>query len=670
MKLTKSFIKILESDTINQLKKLNESDIVNIIQQANYKYYNSDAPIFSDEIYDKIHDYLEDLNPNNPILKNIGSSINKDTTNKANLPYFMGSLDKIKADEKTLDKFKTTYKNEYIVSDKLDGNSAMIQATKGKVKMFSRGDGIIGQDISHLLPFIRHIPILCVCENDFTIRGELIISKDNFKKLEGYANARNTVSGIVNAILPDLEVTKLIEFVAYEIINPILTPENQMKELQKKGFKCVNSIIIKENDLNITKLSQILIDRKKNSEFEIDGIVIYHNAIHPRSKDGNPKNGFAFKNIVTMDSAEVIVKEVEWNLSKDGYIKPTVLFDSVNISGSTISRATGFHAKFIVDNKIGEGSKVFIIKSGDVIPKIEKVLSQSTSGEADMPKNIDYIWNDTKVDIMIKNKTEPNKEIDLKNIEYFFKKMEIPGFGPGNILKIYDTGYNTIGKIFNMKKEDFLQVPGFKNTMADKLFEAIQKKRNNIDCITMMDASNILGRGFSTKKIELIVSEYPNIISKNYIPTLQELIKIKGIEKKTGTQFIENLPKYFKFLKDIKLNCISNYLVKPVEISNKPVNIIKPVEIPTTTSPKQQNLFLNQAVIFSGFRSKVFEDYIKSQGGRVVTSISSKTTLLIYKPSKSGEKSGKVEEAEEKNIKIMTLSEFENKYKIYIDQKN
>jgi len=666
MKLTKLIIKRIETNTINELKQLNESDIVSIIQQANHKYYNTDSPLFSDEVYDKIHDYLEDLNPNNPILKNVGSLLNKDAEKKVNLPYFMGSLDKIKADEKILEKFKTTYKNEYLISDKLDGNSAMIQATKGKVQMFSRGDGIIGQDISHLIPFIRYIPNLCVCEKDFTVRGELIISKNNFKKLEGYANARNTVSGIVNSILPDLEVAKLIEFIAYEIINPILTPEDQMKELNKKGFKYVNYQIIKENDLNTIKLSQVLIDRKKNSDFEIDGIVVYHNAIHSRSKDGNPKYGFAFKNIVTMDNAEVIVKEVEWNISKDGYIKPTVIFDGINISGSTISRATGFNAKFISDNNIGEGSRVYIIKSGDVIPKIEKILSPSTSGKPDMPKNIEYIWNETKVDIMIKNKKEPNKEIDLKNIEYFFKKTQIPGFGPGNVLKIYDAGYQTIGSILTMKKEDFLKVDTFKNTMADKLLRAIQEKLNNIDCITLMDASNMLGRGFSSTKIELIVKEYPNIINKKYIPNLQELIKIKGIEKKTATQFIENLPKYFQFLKDNKLTCIDN--INKSEIITEMIKDKNPetTQIPIIHKESETNLFVNQVVIFSGFRSKNIEDYIKSQGGRIVTSISSKTTLLIYKKSKTGEKSGKVEEAEEKGIKIMTLSEFNDKYNISV----
>jgi DNA ligase (NAD+) len=629
VKLTKVLINKLIKDPIAHLKTISEDEIAAIIQQASNCYYNSDKPMFPDNTFDIIKDYLEELNPNHPILKNVGCSVSEEK--KVKLPLFMGSLDKIKTDPKLFDKFTNQYGDSYVISDKLDGNSAMIVWKKNTPPiMYSRGDGEYGQDISHLVPFIQGIPSSQDISQDIIIRGEVICSKEDFKKhfATKMANARNMVAGLINSKLPDLEVAKYTQFIAYEIMKPQMKPEDQMKELQKKGFRSVNHKII--DKLDVAVLSDLLVQRRKESPFEIDGIVVMHNAIHNRPKDGNPKYGFAFKSVQTMEKAEVIVTHVEWNMSKDGYLIPVVNFNAVNLAGVMIKRAHGFNGKFIKDNKIGPGAVISIMRSGDVIPNINGVITPTTAQMPDVP----YKWSGTGVDIIVEDSNASKDSLQLKNLEYFFNKIDIVGLSTGNVTKIYDAGFKTVGAIFKMTKEDFLKVQSFKEKMAEKLYNALQEKKDKIDCVALMDASNTLGRGIGSKKIALITDAFPAIIYSDYVPSQKELVSLSGIEKKTADAIIENLPKFFKWRKDNGLTCGEAQ----------------------SQSPKSQIDFKGQIIVFTGVRDKDLEKLIEAGGGKVSTSVSSKTTLVVCKDA--NESSSKLDKAKDLGVKIMTLSEF------------
>lgn len=640
MKLTKTFINKLVKNPVPVLKTLSENDVANIVQQANYAYHSTDKPLFTDDLYDVIKDYLEELNPEHPILKSVGSAVAEDK--KVELPHYMGSLDKIKTDPKLIDKFTTTYKGTYAVSDKLDGNSALLYYKNNNLQLFSRGDGTYGQNISHMIPFIQNIPKLNG-SNEYTVRGELIISKKDFAKVaDRGANARNMVAGVINAKIPDLEIMQLVQFVAYELIYPRKSPSEQFDDMNKQGFKIAIYEIINESDMNIENLSKILIKRREDSEFEIDGIVIMHNYNHNRTKE-NPKYAFAFKSALLMSKAEVIVTEVEWNMSKDGYLIPVVNFNPITLAGASIKRAHGFNGKFIKDNKIGPGSRIEVIRSGDVIPYIEKVISPAGNGKGSMP-DVDYIWSKTGVDIILANK-EDSDEVRFKNIDYFFGKVDIPGLSTGNLRKIYDTDRKTVYDILNITKADLLKVPGFKDKMAEKLFTAINEKKDKIDCLLMMDASNVFGRGIGSKKLKLVIDTIPKIMRDYYVPNKSELLAIKGIEDKTAESIIDGIPKFKQFMIDNKLLCI-----KPSE-DNK-------VSIEST---KQSNKFEGQVFVFTGFRSKILEEYIQENGGTIGTTISKKTTSVIRKDN---EESTKVDKAKELGINIINLSEFENKNNI------
>jgi NAD-dependent DNA ligase len=657
IKISKAFIEKLLKNPVEVLKNLSEDEIASIIQKANFNYYNSDTPLFSDNLFDLIKEHLEDINPNHPILKNVGAVAEGEQ--KETLPYYMGSLDKIKADEKAIEKYKKEYQGNYIVSDKLDGNSGMIYFKGGELKLFTRGDGTIGQNISHLLGFIKNIGEF-TSNAEVAIRGELIISKKDFEKVKDKgANARNMVSGLLNAKVPDLELIKFVEFVAYELITPILKPEDQFKYIKDLGFKPVFNQKIDDSKLTVNELSKILLQRRSVSDFEIDGIVIFNNVIHKRIKKENPKYAFAFKSLLTMEKGEVIVTNVEWNMSKDGYLIPVVNFNPIGLAGVTIRRAHGFNGKFIQDNKIGPGSKILIIRSGDVIPYISEIISKSETGKGQMP-DANYIWSKTGVDIMLSETDQKDSdELKFKNLDYFIDKIDIKGLGSGNLKKIYDSGKKTVKDILNITVADLLKVDGFKIKMAEKIESAIKERKATLDCITIMNASNTIGRGFGSRKIELIITKIPSIIKNRYIPSSAELLAIKGVEKITADTFIKNLPDYFAFIDENGIKCLfENVEEDNVKKSNgnQTTNLINEV-IP------QDKKFEGMKFVFTGFRNDELEKYIKKNGGTVTTSVSKLTTVVIRKDD-SDESSGKVKKAEEYGVKIENLEDFLSHYKI------
>lgn len=636
MKLTQVFLKKLIASPKSVLNTLSEDEVAEIIQKANHSYYHTKKPLFSDNIFDLIKDNLEDKNPNHPILKHVGAAVSD--KDKVRLPYFMGSLDKIK-DEKNIQKFVSTYGGPYLVSDKLDGNSGLYVFNEKKAKLYSRGDGTYGQDISHLLPFLNSVPQI---KKDMAVRGEIIITKKNFEKLEHkkQANARNMVAGLINSKTPDLEIAKYTDFVAYEVIFPVLLPDMQMSFLKENGFNTVSHELY--TSINIEGLSKYLIERRNISPYEIDGIVVTDDKIYKRVSE-NPSYSFAFKSVLTMEEAEVIVNKVEWNVSKDGYMVPVITFNPVQLDGVSIARTHGFNAKFIKDNVIGPGSKIIIIRSGAVIPYCKEVLSPSETGEPDMP-DISYEWSSTGVDIvMSKESLENSEDVAFKNIEYFFNKLDVKGLSTGNLKKIFNAGHKIVKDILDITVEDLKKIDGFKDKMAQKVYDAILDTKKEISCVVLMDASNTVGRGMGAKKIELVLNAFPKIVSERYVPTVSELVTLKGIEKKTAELFITNLPKYFAFVDKNKLTCYMNKEPSDTDI------------IPEV--PFKQNL-VGHKIVFTGFRDTELEDLSKVHGGIVSSGVNKTTTIVVSKDLSA--ESSKVAKGREVGAKIMSIGDFKS----------
>lgn len=613
-KITKAWLK----EPVKNIGTMSAEDIANVMQQCQLAYYNTSKPLVSDDIYDIFKEKLEELDPTNPILFNVGAVLSE---RKVKLPVYMGSMDKMKADKKELDSFVETYKGTYVISDKLDGNSALFVIKEGKQFLYSRGNGIIGQDISHLIPFVHGFPKSVGA--DSIVRGELIISKKNWAHISDKgANARNTVAGIVNAKVPDLKVAKLTTFVAYSVILPDeLTFSKQMTWLKQKGFVPVYHHKVKKakTEMIVDWLSTQLAKRREESDYEIDGLIVSHDAYYPVTAGKNPKHAFAFKHLLTKETAEVIVTKVEWNISKDGLIKPTVLFLPIKLAGVTIQRATGFNGDYIKTNTIGPGAHLLITRSGDVIPHIIETLSQASNGTPQMP-DIPWVWTEGNKDIKIKGKSTA---MDMKQIVHFFETIKVKGFSEGTITKLYKAGYTSVKSIAEIDDTNGIIRPA--------LVSDIKKRIKEATCLQLMHASNVFGQGFGERKLAAITSAL-----KDMVPTVNELVKIDGVSKITAEKFMLGLTNYKKFLKDTGLSCEDK-----------------------AEANANGTKFAGQVIVFTGFRNKEWEQIVIENGGTIGASITSKTTLVVAKDPNIS--SGKLDGARAKGIAVVGMDEWKTR---------
>ena len=635
-------IEKFKTEGIDTLKSLSEQELTDMLKETIQKYYQeTEESLLSDNQYDILREYILEKYPTNKTANAQHTEIKLDK-NKVKLPYEMWSMDKIKPDTKELEKFKSKYSGPYVISCKLDGVSALYSTEKDSPKLYTRGDGKYGQSIDHLIEYLN-LPT----DKNITLRGELIIKEKLFqeKYSSKYSNSRNFISGLVNKkklTKEDISILKDIDFVGYEVIKPEnLKPSEQLNLILTLNGNCVKFIdsIIKEQLTN-EFLSEKLVDWRSNYEYTIDGIICIDDKVYPRESK-NPTHAFAFKMVLSDQSAEAKVLDVLWSASKDGFLKPRVQIEEVNIGGAKINYATGFNAKFIEDNKIGVGAVIKIIRSGDVIPKIEEVI---TPAETPLMPKEKYIWNETHVDIMLENK-EDDETVKLKNIAGFFKAIEVEGLGEANIKKIIKVGGNSIGKIIAMTISDLMEVEGFKEKMATKIYNSIQKQITKSSLATIAAASNIFGRGFGEKRIELILKELPNIITEDSSnqEKINKLKVIDGLGAKTSAQFVEKISEFKKFINEAKLQD---------KLSKK--------ESPKK-SPKKELPLSNKIVLLSDVKGKKkVTEKIEELGGEVVTNISKNINLLIV--GSLDDETSKMKKAKEYNIEIISIEEFNKKY--------
>ena len=625
---------------LEYIKNLKKKDIIEFLIKCDNVFFNTGETLISYDIYDIIKDYIRTKYPKDSYLKRIGA----DLENKVLLPIYMGSQNKIKDNQEEITKYSKKYKAPYIISHKLDGVSCLIQyKTNGETNIYTRGDGTYGQNISHIIDYVKGIPkILKNTKEEVLIRGELIISRNNWEKIKDFgANARNVVAGAVNSKIINKNIMSNIEFVAYELINPKHTTIDGLKHMKEFGLNVVKYAI--ENIINLEVLSKYLIEWRENGLYEIDGIIIKDNGIHNIIKNKNPENSFAFKSVHTHEQIEVIVTEILWNVSKDKYIKPIIKFNEIDLNGVKIKQASGFNASFITKNKLGAGSRVIIIRSGDVIPHILEVLTPSATGSPDMPK-IPYIWNDTHVDIILSS-DEKNRDHDIKEFVYFMKALDIQGVGPGIITKLYDSGFDTIKKIFNIKYDDIIKIDGFKEKSANNVLNGLSKI-HSIDCLNLMDASNVFGRGYGERKLKMITDKFPCLLNfdkvnreKSLKLTVSDLITTDGIAEISAKLFIDNLPKFYEFYDDLNIKCNS-----PIEVVENKIIV--------------NNSNINgKGFLFTGFRSKEHEKMIIDLGGLIKTSISKSLDYLIV--ANKDTDNTKVKKAQELGIKIIDIKDLE-----------
>lgn len=611
------------------LKDSKPKTLISILKLCSDTYYNSNENLITDEEYDRIREHLEEIDPDNKYLQEVGAPINAD---KVKLPYWMGSMNKKKKQEE-VEKWAVKYPGEIVVSDKLDGISFLLVIDED-IKLYSRGNGKEGKDLGYLLDYIK----LPNVTEKMVIRGEILISKDSFIKLDSdAANTRSFISGVSNLKKIDSKKAKelkKIDLVCFELIYPELKPSEQFLFLKSKGFNCVNNKIYPE--LNFESLKENLLERKDQSDYDIDGIIVCQNILQERNVDKNPKYAFAFK--MDMEFAFSTVIDVEWNQSKHGKLKPLVLIEQVVLGGTNVKAATGNNADFIVKHKIGPGAKVKIIKGGEIIPKIIEVID----GKVPKMPDCEFVWNETKKEILLNN-IEENDEVKIKRITSFFKTIGVEHIGPGIYKKLYQNGFNTINKIMNIKKEELLELPGIKDKSANNILQNLDSILDNpIAVEKVVSGSCILGTGLGTRILEKILSKYPKIFEENINITMEQLIEIPSIEEKTATKILN------------KLDNIRHFILEHPRIKiKKPVKKKKII--------KKKSVIQDMKIVITGKREKKIIDLIEKYGGSLQSAINKSTNILIAE-DKDG-KSSKIKKAKELEIKIYNFEEFKSLFK-------
>jgi NAD-dependent DNA ligase len=615
---------------IGILNKLSEKQLVSMMTTANILYRNY-QPIMTDNEFDILQDYITEKYPSNLSLQQIGAPVEK---NKVDLPYQMASMDKIKPDTNALTNWTKKYKGPYVLSCKLDGVSGLYTTENNASKLYTRGDGKVGQDVSHLIPYLK-LPKT----KGVVIRGEFIIPKKVFetKYKDQFANPRNLVAGIINHKSLD-EKVKDIHFVAYEVIKPVLTPSKQMEFLADLNVDRVLNRTV--SNISNELLSEVLVEWRKDYIYEIDGIIVSDDKTYER-KSGNPEHSFAFKMVLSDQIAEAKVVDVIWTPSKDGYLKPRVQIEPIQLGGVKIEYATGFNAAFIEENRIGVGAIIELIRSGDVIPHIRKVIVPAQ--EPKMP-SVPYTWNSTHIDVMLENITG-DETVHEKNITGFFRGIGVDGLSSGNIKRLIQAGFDSVPKIIAMTKEDFLKAEGFKDKLATKIYDGIREKLKEASIVSLMSASNIFGRGFSEKKLELIIDSYPDILLSE--DSNEELVKkissIKGMAQKSAEAFVDKIDDFTDFMEDAGLE---DKLYEDLNTNKKEVDSSNPL--------------FEKMVVITGFRDEKLHRDLKELGAKLGTSVSKNTFVVVVKDKE--EETGKKLEAEKLGIPVLTLDEFNKKY--------
>ena len=622
----KDFSKYLLSEPLSVLHQVK--------MYADDLYYNSGKSSgLNDWRYDEIKETLLIRDPHFAIPT--GAKI-REHENRVELPIWLGSMNKFKPeDDKAIARWLSSNKAvEYVIEDKLDGISCLLIAKNDTFKIYTRGDGNVGADISYLIKYLKNIPKKI--KDDVVVRGELIMKNQIFKKKyeNEYANPRNMVSGLIGSKTVK-EGLQYIEFVAYELISTGITikTSEQLEYLDKLGFTTVWREIVLS--FNVDSLMETVVRSKEISKYEIDGIIVQPNSSYERNTSGNPQYAFAFKMRLADNLISAKVVGVQWNVSKWGVLKPRVEIEPVQLGGVTISWATGFNAKFIVEKSIGPNAIIEITRSGDVIPYIVSVVKNAK--EPDMP-TIPYTWNETGVDIQT---NEYEDEMVVKRIASFFAEVGIKHVGEKNVQKMYESGYDTLLKIIMASKNDFEKIPSFGKKMAERSWDNIHNGLKDLSLPLVLGASGVFGIGIGTKKIRTLMNDFPDLLDAcGTKDILERIIKVDGFSYITAKKVVDNLVEAKQFIVDMRQFAT-----------------FKETSAPQSLCSDLQNM----KIVLSGFRDKKLEEDIVARGGKVTTTVSKQTSILVV-ASVDVEPSGKAAKAKELDVQIVQVKDFVNRF--------
>ena len=621
-------------------------ELIKILNKASYEYYTLDSPTITDQEYDDYMDELIKLESSHPELVRsdsptlkIGSEVISEFKKVVHSTPMLSLGDVFNYEEVIVfdERIKKVIDNpKYVCEPKIDGLSVSLIYEKGKlIRGVTRGDGIVGEDITHNVRTIKNVPLSLPKDIDIEVRGEIYMPKKSFedlnkeKELLGeklFANPRNAAAGSVRQLDSSIAAKRNLSTFIYHLPNYNnynVHSQYEALEFMKNLTFTVNSNIKKVNNIEevIEYLKYFNLHRSELS-YDIDGIVIKVDDFKDQEKLGFtvrvPKWAIAYK----FPAEQVLTKltNIEFCVGRTGKVTPRADLNPVRVAGSKVSSATLHNEDYILSKDIRVGDTVLIQKAGDIIPEVVEVKFDRRSGNEirfEMIKNCPICGTS-----LVKKECEaayfcPNLKCDARNIEgliHFASRdaMNIEGFGERIVEDFYNFGYlKSITDFYHIyeHKDELKELEGFGEKSIDNLLTSIENSKNN-SLERLLFGLGI--RHVGKKTASILASYYENIDSlmeANY----EDLCRITDI----GDIIAKSVYDYFSINKDL-------------------INKLKELGVNTKYIGKVKNIneeFNNKTFVLTGTLESLTrneaKDLIESLGGKITSSVSKKTDVVI-----------------------------------------
>ncbi len=648
-------------------------------KQAEYhakKYYDNDAPEISDFEYDMLMVELRNLEKEFPeyqskesLTQKVGGHVKEGfekVTHEVPLQSLQDvfSIEEVEEYVKKIDEKAEENQIEnktYVIETKIDGLSAALEYKQGKfVKGATRGNGLVGEDVTNNLKTIKTIPMELNEKIDITVRGEVFISKSDFEKMnqereeneeELFANARNAAAGSLRQLDSKITAKRPLDIYIFNV-QKIEGKEfnshfEELEYLSKLGFN-VNPVRIPCKTVEeIEKAIQKIGDDRENLSFGIDGAVVKVDDLKFREILGTtaktPRWAIAYK--YPPETKETKLKDIVCQVGRTGVITPMAILEPVKVAGSTISKTTLHNQDFIKEKDLKIGDTVVIQKAGDVIPEIVKVLKEKRTGEEkefEMPTvcpvcGAEAVREEGEAAIRCTGIECPAKL--FRNLVHFVSReaMNIDGLGESIIGQLLDRKLiENIADIYTLQFEDIASLKKNGQKFAQNLVDSINKSKEN-DLHRLITALGIRHVGVKASKI--LAKKYKNI-DNLMEATAEELSEINDI----GPIVANSIREFF--LQDQTKDLIEKLKQAGVNLESLEEDI-------------QDDRFAGKTFVLTGSLEKYTRgeaaNLIEKFGGKTSSSVSKKTDYVL-----AGEEAGsKLTKAQNLGVTILTEAEFE-----------
>ena len=651
---------------MNKTERIKE--LTKMLNEYRNAYYNESESIISDYEYDKLYDELEKLEnetglsfANSP-TKTVGFQV-KSELEKIKHSHPMLSLDKTKS---VNDLRKFAGDKDCILSLKMDGLTCLLTYENGGlVQAETRGNGDIGELITHNANVFENIPLTIEYRGHFEIEGEAIITYDDFEKInkvlpedKKYKNPRNLVSGSVRQLDNRIAAQRHIKFVAWKVPTEVCSNSflNRLKYAKELGFEIVPLFTYsgKSNDKeNLPEMIDSLKIKAHDHGYPIDGLVMTYNDIQYGESLGltghHPRHSVAYK--FYDEEFETTLNNIEWTMGKSGCLTPTAVFEPVEIDGTIVERASLHNMSIFKDLELSHGDTITVFKANQIIPQVSDNLDRTLNNLCIPPSTCPICGgkteivkdNDTEV-LMCSNSNCKGKLLGKLSAFASRNKMNIDGLSDETLSKFIARGWLTcFSDIYKLKDYyiHMINMSGFGRKSIDKLIDSIEKSRS-VELNRFIAALSIPGVGDSTAKD---ISKHCEYDFDTFVMRLIDKYNwsvIDGIGEKTSQQINEWI--------DDSCNR---------EDFRKLLQTIIPVNLNTNDNTDQSLAGKNFVVTgdVTQFKNrKELQKFIESKGGKVTGAVTSKTNWLINNDVEST--SSKNKKARELGIPIISEKDF------------